>query len=512
MVRRSPSEPASRHVGNALDWENIILSFTLTTKDFLESVVENLGESIIVNDLDGRIVYYNKGSEQLFGYRAEEILGKSIITLGVKRPNVLAEIRRGNTFRGELLHTRKDGERFPSYVICIPLKDGHGKPIAMVGSARDLTEEKEINRLKEFNEKVVTSLNDGIQMVDRNGLITFINNRFLEITGYERGEVIGRHYQSFIAKEVVDKFIKEIEPQGPAKGKRVIETTYVTRENKKIPVLVSSSYIGKEGNCEGMINAVTDITEMKILKEELFQSEKMTLVGKLAGEIAHEINNPLSGLLIATQMLMEDAEDGPTNKSHLLRELQGIENDAKRCKRFIEKLLGFSRMIREEKAVVNVRDMIEDGLLLVQRQAELDNVIIKRDYDSEELYVWGNSNNLQQVIINIINNSREACSPLGGTVTIKTYLLKEKPKARAIIDIFDTGEPIPEAIIAKIFDSFFTTKQKGTGLGLSVSKRIIEEHGGNIAARNLVPRGVSFVISLPLHKPEWKGMARPGTA
>jgi PAS domain S-box-containing protein len=498
MARSTPRPAGRRLKGNALDWENVILGFKLTTRDFLASVVDNLGESIIVNDLEGKIVYYNKGSEKLFGYRAEEMIGKSIVALGVKKPNVLAEIRKGNTFRGELLHTRKNGERFPSYVICIPLKNKQGKPIAMVGSARDLTEEKEINRLKEFNEKVVTSLNDGIQIINKSGFITFVNRRFEQMIGCEADEIAGRHYQSFVAKEVLDKFVKEIGPQGYARGKKVVETTYVTKDNKKIPVLVSSSYLENDGSYEGMINAVTDIAEMKLLKEELFQSEKMGLLGKLAGEIAHEINNPLSGLIIATQMLIEDIEQRRMGRRHLLGELQGIQKDAKRCKNFIEKVLGFSRMIREEKDVFNVSDMIEDALLLVQRQAELDNVWITRDFDDADLYVWGNSNNLQQVVINVVNNAREACLPTGGTIAIKTRRVVEKRKAFAVIEITDTGKPIPEAILGRIFDSFFTTKQKGTGLGLSVSKRIIEEHGGNIVARNLQSGLVSFVISLPL--------------
>lgn len=91
---------ADRRRGRTLDWESIILSFRLTTRDFLENVVGNLGESIIVNDLEGKIVYYNKGSEKLFGYRAKEMIGRNIVNLGAKRPNVLAEIREGNTFRG----------------------------------------------------------------------------------------------------------------------------------------------------------------------------------------------------------------------------------------------------------------------------------------------------------------------------------------------------------------------------------------------------------------------------
>jgi PAS domain S-box-containing protein len=480
-----------------LDWEKIILGLKRTTKDFLETVVENLSESIIVTDLYGKIVYYNKGSEKIFEYKPEEILGKHIVTLGVKKPNVLQEIRNGNTFRGELVHTRKSGERCPSYVICIPLKDELDKPIAMVGSARDLTEENEINRLKVFNEKVVTSLNDGIQIIDRSGYITFINHRFEEIIGWEREEIIGRHYQSFVAKEGLDKFIKEIEAHDPARGKRALETTFVTKDNTRIPVLVSTSYLQNGNDYDGMTNAVTDITETKILKEELFQSEKMTLLGKLAGEIAHEINNPLSGLIIATQMLIEDSQAGLIDPQELLKELRGIEDDARRCKKFLEKVLNFSRMIPEEKCVLNVNDTIEDALLLVQRQAKLDNIVIVKDFSAAELLVWGNSNNLQQVFINIVNNSREAISPSGGVVAIKTYAVNEKHKKLAVIEINDTGRGIPGAVIARVFDSFFTTKEKGTGLGLSVSKRIIEEHGGAISVLNREVEGASFIVALP---------------
>lgn len=490
-------QPEGIRVTGSLDWENIILGLKRTTKDFLETVLENLSESIIVTDLEGRIVYYNKGSEKIFGYRPEEILGRPIVTLGVKRPNVLKEIRNGKTFRGELVHTRKGGERCPTYVICIPLKDEHERPIAMVGSARDLTEEKEINRLRAFNEKVVTSLNDGIQIIDKSGDITFINHRFEEIIGVRREEIIGRHYQSFVAKEVLEKFIKEMEDWDPHRGKKVLETTYVTQDHTRIPVLVSTSYLHNDNDYDGMISAVTDITEIKILKEELFQSEKMTLLGKLAGEIAHEINNPLSGLILATQMLTEDCREGPIDRQGLLSELLGIEEDARRCKMFIEKVLGFSRMIPDEKKSLNLNDTIEDALLLVQRQAEVDNVSIIKVFPAADLLIWGNSNNLQQVIINLVNNAREALSPLGGTVTIKTFALTEKRKKWAAIEISDTGKGIPEAVKAKIFDSFFTTKDKGTGLGLSVSKRIIEEHGGTITVSNRKTGGTSFVIALP---------------
>jgi signal transduction histidine kinase len=153
-------------------------------------------------------------------------------------------------------------------------------------------------------------------------------------------------------------------------------------------------------------------------------------------------------------------------------------------------------MIPEEKAMLNIHNMIEDALLLVQRQARLENIRIKKYFSDKDIYVIGNTNNLQQVVINIVNNAREAILPDPGDITLKTYMKDSDRKRWAYIEINDTGKGIPRNIMDRIFDSFFTTKPNGTGLGLSVSKRIIEEHGGKLMVRNL-PGGASLIISLP---------------
>ncbi len=489
-----------------LDWEKIILGFKRTTRQFLEDIVENISESFIVTDLRGKLVFFNKGSEKLFLLSPEEVIGRHIAMLGSIQPNVLAEIREGKTFRGEILLLKKSGERFPASVICIPLRDEDGRTMGMIGAARDLTKEKEkeeaereINRLKEFSENLIASLNDGIQIIDEHGYITYINMRFEEIMGYGKEEIIGKYYGVFIAKEAFERFSKKMNMGDDEEraGKQVFESTFVTKDNRKIPVLVSSSSLYEGKHKKGTINVITDITEINILKEELFQSEKMTLLGKLAGEIAHEINNPLGGLIIATQMLIEDLEKkGRIQKKALLKELKEMGNDASRCRRFIGKVLNFAKMIPEEKTMLNIHNMIEDALLLVQRQARLENIHIKKYFSDNDIYVTGNTNNLQQVVINIVNNAREAILPDSGDITLKTYVKEGDRKKWAYIEVNDTGKGIPRNMMDRIFDSFFTTKPNGTGLGLSVSKRIIEEHGGKLMVRNL-PGGASFVISLP---------------
>lgn len=485
-------------------WEQIILGFKRTTRQFLDDIVENLSESFIVTDLRGKIVFFNRGSETLFLYQSDEVVGRHIAFLGAIQPNVLAEMRNGNTFRGEISLRRKSAERFPAFVICIPARDEDGRTVGMIGVARDLTKEKEkeeadreISRLKEYNENLIASLNDGIQIIDESGQITYINKRFEEIIRYAKDQIIGQHYRTFVAKEAFARVATFIDEIKEGKGKKVFETTFLTKDTRKIRVLISSSSL-REGENKGIINVITDVTEINILKEELFQSEKMTLLGKLAGEIAHEINNPLGGLIIATQMLIEDLEKkGRIQKKLVLKELKEMEDDASRCKRVIGKVLNFAKKVPVERTTLDIHSMIEDALLLVERQVRLENIIIKRRFFDKEIYIRGNSNNLQQVIINMVNNAREAILPDRGEIILKTYIKDDDRRQWAYIEINDTGKGIPRNILDRIFDSFFTTKANGTGLGLSVSKRIIEEHGGKLFARNL-PGGTSFSIGLPV--------------
>ena len=377
---------------NAINWDQLILGMKKTTKEFIENVLENIIESIVVTNLDGYLVFFNKYSEEMFEFKAREVLNRHIVILGVKTPDVLRHIRRDETFNGEITLKTKSGRTFPAHVRCVPLRDDRDRPIAMVGLARDLTKEKEKQRIDD---------------------------------------------------------------------------------------------------------------EMKRLKAELFQSEKMSLIGTLAGEVAHEINNPLGGLIISVQMLLEDIEKGELDLKMALEELRGIENDARRCRNITRKLLDFSRRMPEERKSLDLTRVIEDALILVQRQAEIENISFVKRYVENLPPVWGNSNTLQQVIINLVKNACDVM-PRGGQIAISTRIPKvDQQESWIRISIADTGPGIPHDLVDRLFDPFFTTKEggKGTGLGLAVSKRIVEEQGGRLTCENLEKQaGAVFHILLPVSK------------
>lgn len=462
---------------------------------------------------DGRLVFFNTFSEELFGYKAEEVLNRHIVVLGASEPDVMGEIRRNRPFHGEITLRTKDGRRFPAHVRCVPLRDENDRPIAMVGVARDLTKEKEkefsdheIARLKAFSENIIASVNDGIQIIDLQGTITFANPRLEELLEYSPGSLVGLHFSRIVIPEGRSTFRRIIASGGAIPGKTSFETRLVSRSGRRVPVLVSGSPFAEESGMVGIIVAVTDISEMERLKEDLFHSEKMSLIGTLAGEVAHEINNPLGGLVMAVQMLKEDVREGNIDPQALLDELTEIEADAKRCRRIVNKLLEFSRRMPEERTLLNVNDVIEDALLLVQRQAELDDVLFTKHYADDLPPVRGNSNDLQQVIINLVKNARDAM-PEGGCIDVTTCRAMAEGADVVSVSVSDTGPGIAPTIAHRVFESFFTTKpgDKGTGLGLAVGKRIVEEHGGAISVTNRAEGGATFRIVLPAAAPPLEG-------
>ncbi|HCC47278.1 MAG TPA: hypothetical protein DEQ38_04065 [Elusimicrobia bacterium] len=229
---------------------------------------------------------------------------------------------------------------------------------------------------------------------------------------------------------------------------------------------------------------------------QLIQAEKMSALGQLAGGLAHEINNPLSGILGLTQLVMENTEKGSQNYT----DLQDIEKAVFRCKKIIVSLLSFSRQEKTRIEPVNVNEALEETLTLCARQMELKRVKINRQLSPGLPMVNADFQQLMQVFLNLFTNARDAM-PEGGELTVATSLLKD-PAGRELlaVSVADTGAGIDPEILGRIFDPFFTTKPvgKGTGLGLSVCLGIISRHNGAITAHSVPGGGSTFTITVPV--------------
>jgi two-component system, NtrC family, sensor kinase len=231
--------------------------------------------------------------------------------------------------------------------------------------------------------------------------------------------------------------------------------------------------------------------EMKKINSQLFRSEKLASLGKLAAGVAHEINNPLTGILTNSSLLLEDlAEDDPRRE-----DVDVMVKETIRCREIVKRLLDFARQTKPQKRLANLNDLIENIILLVRNQASFRNITIDKELDPGIPELLVDPDQIQQVFVNIILNAAEAMTK-GGSLTIRS---NGSPDGESlIVSIADSGPGITEEVRERIFDPFYTTKEHGTGLGLSISYGIVEQHGGTITVESTPGRGSTFNIQLPI--------------
>jgi two-component system NtrC family sensor kinase len=235
--------------------------------------------------------------------------------------------------------------------------------------------------------------------------------------------------------------------------------------------------------------------ELKKIHEQLFRSEKLASLGKLAAGVAHEINNPLTGVLTNASLLLEDLEEGDPRRE----DVEVIVSETIRCREIVKRLLDFARQTKPQKKITNINNLINNIILLVRNQTSFRNIVIDKNLDENLPEVMADLDQIQQVFINLIINASEAMTK-GGKLDIDSKLDKSGEYIEVIFK--DNGPGIPNHIKARIFDPFFTTKEQGTGLGLSISYGIIERHGGKINLETKQGEGTTFTIFLPVKAEE----------
>ena len=271
---------------------------------------------------------------------------------------------------------------------------------------------------------------------------------------------------------------------------------------EEIPVELTAAII-YEGDQEiATVGLFNDLREklkneqaMREMLARIARAEKMASLGQLAAGVAHEINNPLTGIIFYANLLLDSlGEDDPRRHS-----LTCIYEDAKRCGKIIKNLLAYSRQETPSKEILHVNTLLEHGLDLIRDRKFFMGIHIRKELSDEMTLIEGDKDQLGQVIVNLVLNAVDAMGH-EGTLTLRTY--RDKPAQKAYIEVSDTGRGIPPEDLGRIFDPFFTTKApgKGTGLGLSTAYGILKENGGRIWVKETSEKGTTFAIELPLYR------------
>ena len=234
--------------------------------------------------------------------------------------------------------------------------------------------------------------------------------------------------------------------------------------------------------------------ELQQVQDQLIHAGKMAAIGELAAGVAHEINNPLTGVLTFSSLMLKKVDENHPWK----KDLENIVQQTTRCRNIVRGLLDFARQRKPDKKEWDIRTLIEQTLTLVEKQAPFQNIKINKEFRGMIPMLFVDGDQIQQVFMNILLNAADAMTENGGTLTIRTEL----KDGIATVSFTDTGCGIPKEHFSKLFDPFFTTKQtgKGTGLGLAISYGIIQSHSGDIEVESEVGRGSTFRISLPIEK------------
>jgi PAS domain S-box-containing protein len=356
---------------------------------------------------------------------------------------------------------------------------------------------EELGRMREFNENILESLDDGLVVFDVDERIVRWNRALERFYGVKQADAIGRTLAEIFDRQFVDA-LRGARREHPA-GATLFRVPLTARHRQVPRLLVNATAVplhapsGDTAIAVGTILLIEDITERVRLEEQLQISDKMASIGLLAAGVAHEVNTPLTGISSFTQMLLEGAD--PHDPKTVL--LEKIERQTFRAAKIVNGLLNLSRPGTQggERVHVDLNAVVGDVFSLLEHQFEVARIKVRRELVESPVLVLGTEHQLQQVFLNLFLNARDAM-PRGGWLSVTTRIEGD----RAFAEIADTGSGIPAEHLARIYDPFFTTKAigRGTGLGLSITYGIVHEHGGTIRCDSAVGQGTRFTMALPL--------------
>jgi len=483
----------------------------------LSHAVEQSPVSVVITDKAGRIEYVNRKFTSVTGYTPAEVLGKNprILKSGELSAAVYEKmwktISAGGTWSGEFHNRKKNGELYWEWADISPVVNDAGQVTHFVAVKEDITERKRIAEALRESELRFRQLAETVQDVF---WITGANPGELLYVSPAYEKIWGRSCASVMANPA--SWLEAIHPEDSARvGEAVRNSIPANKFNEQFRILRPDGTIrwihdtafvvrDEQGNVERIVGVARDITEARKLEEQLWQVQKMEVVGQLSGGVAHDFNNVLSVIQLQIGLFkMENAQ----SPRHL--EFAGeLFKTVGRAATLTRQLLTVSRQQVLHLVDLDLNAVVENVIQMLQRLLGA-NISVKCVYHPESAMLHADQGMMDQVLLNLTVNARDAM-PNGGELTITTSTVElganeaaQIAQARAgafvVMRVADTGAGIPPEIIPRIFEPFFTTKPigKGTGLGLATVFGIVEQHGGWITVTSQVGRGTEFSIYLP---------------
>jgi PAS domain S-box-containing protein len=470
---------------------------------------ETLQEGIYIVTPEDKILEVNPALVTMLGYDSkEELLSRKVSEVfsdEMQRSFVAREVNREPLPQGrEITLRRRDGQPVHCLNTASAVRDTSGRIVRYQGSLVDITErraiEKQLYQQQEFARRLVDSFPDLIFVVDVERRYTFVSPRVSEVLGYEPSETIGLKFGErthLDDRPAILGLFDDLASRRQNFGSIEVRVRHKQGEWRSLRCNLSPLF-DENGAIDGVVISGRDVTEVKRLETQLIQAEKLAAMGQMLAGVAHELNNPLTAILGATELLRDRQGVDDNTK----RQLEMTHRQARRAARIVQNLLEFSRPASPQRKILDLNVVIDRTLQLHEHSLRRNNVEVEFQAVPGFPAVVGDANQLIQIFLNLITNAEHAIREVRPSGRIQIRL--EHTEKRVSATVQDDGVGIKPEALKKLFDPFFTTKRPGggTGLGLSICMSIVREHGGNIEASSLPAGGAAFTVYLPIAGPE----------
>jgi PAS domain S-box-containing protein len=482
-----------------------------------KALFDQAADSVFMVNAEATIVAVNKREEQALGYSEASVIGRSVFDI--------VAVKDRQAFAGWLREANAGHRRVPTQELTVfhaggaetsaemdLIRVGDADRMLVMVQLRDITDRKklerqlesyregleskvrerteEIERTKQYLENLLENANDVIYTLDQDQRFTYVNGK-VDVWGYSKEDLLGRPYLSLLSRRHRGRWLKSSLDIG---AKQVYEVEVVTRQGEIRTVMVSVSPLqGAEGEILGVLGIARDMTETKQLEQQIRNSEKLASVGKLAAGVAHEINNPLGGILNCLYNLRKGGVSAARQEEYWA----SMEHGVRRVQKIVRQLLDFSQQHEPEFSPADINGIVDQVLVLTTHLFTPNRITLETRLGQGLPHVMVDRHMIEQVLMNLILNAVQAMKH-GGLLTIRTSVAEGICR----VDVSDTGSGIPASVLPRVFDPFFTTKGEGegTGLGLSVNLGIMERHGGKILVESEVGKGTTFTLCLPVSR------------
>ncbi len=472
----------------------------------LAGFVDSFEDGIISTNLDGTIESWNRSAERIFGYPAEEVLGRSISVIIPSdhqslENELLQRVRQGERVEPhETARIRKDGRRIEISLSLSPVHGPGGELIGVSRIVRDITERKHVEREALRLAAIVDSSDDAIVSKDLQGIVTSWNRAAERMFGYTADEIVGKSITTIIPKDRLpeeDFVLSQVRKAIPIEH---FETVRQRKDGSFIDISLTVSPIkGKDGHVIGVSKIARDISERKRLLAELEQSNR--LKDEFLATLSHELRTPLNAVMGYAQMLRE----GKIGEQGQGRALEMIDRNARALVRLVSDVFDISTIVagkaRLKLEPCDLIPVLEAAIDVVRPALEAKRLSLVRDLEPGPATVLGDAGRLQQVFWNLLANAVKF-TPEGGRITVRL----RKHAGTVHVSVSDTGAGISPDFLPYLFQRFRQGNQRldrefaGLGLGLALVRHFVELHGGAVQAASAGPgQGSTFDLSLPLH-------------